>query len=88
MALYLGIFADFLMKLTACKWAFAAVSASLLTGCGTVLSMMAQDYSVYGGVNRDFSAIQNGGVVGVLAVIDLPLSFVLDTLLLPVTLSR
>lgn len=88
MSLCLGIFADFLMKQTACKWAFAAVSASLLTGCGTVLSMMAQDYSVYGGVSRDFVAIQEGGFFSVVAVIDLPLSFVLDTLLLPVTLSQ
>lgn len=43
---------------------------------------------MYAGVTNDFQAMQEGGVLAVLAVIDLPLSFVLDTLLLPVTLSQ
>lgn len=59
-----------------------------LTACGTVSRLAAQDFQVYGGVVADFEAIQNGGVLGALAVVDLPLSFVFDTLLLPVTLSR
>lgn len=75
------------MKQTACKWIFALL-CPLLGGCGTVMSLLEQDYSVYGGVSRDFRAIQAGGVLSVPATIDLPLSFVLDTLLLPVTLSH
>lgn len=59
-----------------------------LTACGTIINLTQGDYAVYGGVKNDFSAIQDGGVFGVLAVIDLPLSFVFDTLLLPVTLSQ
>ena len=59
-----------------------------LTACGTIINLSKGDYSVYGGVKNDFSAIQNGSVLGVLAVIDLPLSFAFDTLLLPVTLSK
>lgn len=59
-----------------------------LSGCGTIISFSQNDYRVYGGVYRDFDAIQHGGLFGVVAVVDLPLSFVLDTLLLPVTLSQ
>ncbi|MDH2997812.1 hypothetical protein A1D22_00485 [Pasteurellaceae bacterium LFhippo2] len=76
------------MKQTACKLGFLLILASCLSGCGTIISMMNEDHSVYAGVSRDFKAIQQGGVVGVLAVVDLPLSFVLDTLMLPVTLSN
>lgn len=59
-----------------------------LTACGTIISLSSGDYAVYGGVSNDFSVIQQGGILSVLAVIDLPLSFVLDTLMLPVTLSQ
>lgn len=59
-----------------------------LTACGTIISLTENDYSVYAGVSKDFHAMQNGRVFGVLAVVDLPLSFVLDTLMLPVTLSK
>ncbi|WP_226396188.1 YceK/YidQ family lipoprotein [Haemophilus sp. Marseille-Q0026] len=59
-----------------------------LTACGTIINLSKGDYTVYSGVKNDFSAIQNGGVLGVLAVLDLPLSFAFDTLLLPVTLSK
>ena len=59
-----------------------------LTACGTIINLSKGDYIVYSGVKNDFSAIQNGGFLGVLAVLDLPLSFVFDTLLLPVTLSK
>ncbi|OOH89769.1 hypothetical protein BMT54_05625 [Pasteurellaceae bacterium 15-036681] len=76
------------MKRTACKLIFLLILASNLSGCGTIVSIADKDYSVYSGVIRDFKAIQQGGVIGVLAVIDLPLSFVLDTLMLPVTLSN
>lgn len=76
------------MKQTACRWILLFITTFFLTGCGTVLSMMENDYTIYAGVSRDFNAIQEGGVFSILAVIDLPLSFVLDTLLLPVTLSQ
>lgn len=64
------------------------ITATLLSGCGTLISMIEQDYSVYAGVSRDFAAMQHGGISSVAAAIDLPLSFVLDTLLLPLTLTR
>lgn len=67
---------------------FFAIFTSNLTACGTIVSIVQDDYSVYGGVTRDFRAIQDGGVKSVFGVIDLPLSFVLDTLMLPVTLSK
>lgn len=59
-----------------------------LTACGTITSLAEKDYGVYAGVIKDFHLMQEGGVFSVLAVIDLPLSFVLDTLMLPVTLSQ
>lgn len=59
-----------------------------LTACGTIISLTQDDYRVYSGVSRDLHTIQEGGVLSVLAVVDLPLSFVLDTLMLPVTLSQ
>ncbi|MDD0823049.1 YceK/YidQ family lipoprotein [Mannheimia sp. AT1] len=59
-----------------------------LSACGTMISLVEKDYSVYAGVTKNFYAIQEGGIIAVLAVIDLPLSFVLDTLMLPVTLSH
>lgn len=76
------------MQRTACHRLFFLLIAFLLSGCGTITALSTQDYAVYGGVVRDFSAIQAGGLGGMLAIIDLPLSFALDTLLLPLTLSK
>lgn len=76
------------MKLTACRILICILFSSLLSSCGTVFSMVENDYSIYAGVSRDLIVIQDGGILSVLAVIDLPLSFVLDTLMLPVTLSQ
>lgn len=70
------------------KAACLAILIINLTACGTIINLTQGNYAVYGGVRNDFSAIQEGGVLGILAVIDLPLSFVFDTLLLPVTLSQ
>ena len=70
------------------KYALFAIILANLTACGTIINLSQGDYAVYGGVRNDLSAIQNGGAFGILAVIDLPLSFVLDTLILPVTLSK
>lgn len=76
------------MKKIRIKWTLIAFCLSQLTACGTLISLSESDYGIYAGVSRDFQAMQNGGVLSVLAVIDLPLSFVFDTLLLPVTLSQ
>lgn len=76
------------MKKYLVRFGLIAIMATQLPACGTILSMTDEDRAVYGGVIRDFKTIQQGGVLSVLAVIDLPLSFVLDTLLLPVTLSQ
>ena len=76
------------MKLTACKTVALLYLVFSLTACGTMVSLAEKDYSIYAGVTRDFQAMQQGGVLAVVAVIDLPLSFVLDTLMLPVTLSQ
>lgn len=70
------------------KWLFLVGLSLNLTACGTIISLTEGNYAVYGGVMLDFSTIQAGGLLSVLAVIDLPLSFVLDTLVLPVTLSQ
>ncbi|MDO4697411.1 MAG: YceK/YidQ family lipoprotein [Pasteurellaceae bacterium] len=59
-----------------------------LSACGTMIRLSENDYHIYAGVSYDFATIQNGGILGIAAVIDLPLSFVLDTLLLPVALSQ
>ena len=58
-----------------------------LTACGTITSLAKENYSPYAGVVLDFKMMQEGGILSVLSVIDLPLSFILDTLMLPVTLS-
>ncbi|MBD4936612.1 YceK/YidQ family lipoprotein [Xanthomonas citri pv. citri] len=65
-----------------------AILSQNLTACGTIVSLTGGDYSVYAGVTKDFETIQNGGILSIPAVVDLPLSFVLDTLILPVTLSQ
>ncbi|QLB44615.1 YceK/YidQ family lipoprotein [Mannheimia pernigra] len=76
------------MKLTDCKIIALLCLIFHLSACGTMISLTEKNYRVYAGVTNDFQAMQEGGVLAVLAVIDLPLSFVLDTLLLPVTLSQ
>lgn len=58
-----------------------------LSACGTMISLIEKDYKIYAGVTRDIYAIQEGGIIAIFAVIDLPLSFVLDTLMLPITLG-
>ncbi|WGE42741.1 YceK/YidQ family lipoprotein [Actinobacillus equuli subsp. haemolyticus] len=76
------------MKTLFLKLAAVAIFSQILTACGTIISLSEGDYSVYAGVSKDFKAIQNGGILSIPAVVDLPLSFVLDTLMLPVTLSQ
>ncbi|QGM80460.1 YceK/YidQ family lipoprotein [Otariodibacter oris] len=76
------------MKINAYRLMVVILGVLSLSGCGTILSFTANDYTPYAGVSRDFSFIQEGGIVSVVAVVDLPLSLVLDTLFLPVTLSQ
>ncbi|AAP96138.1 hypothetical protein A6046_07865 [[Haemophilus] ducreyi] len=65
-----------------------ALCSVYLTACGTVVSLAERDYRVYGGVKRDFETIQEGTLWSMAAVVDVPLSFVLDTLVLPLTLTQ
>lgn len=76
------------MKTLFLNLAAVAIFSPNLTACGTIISLTEGDYSVYAGVSKDFKAIQNKGILSIPAVVDLPLSFVLDTLMLPVTLSQ
>ncbi|WGE32488.1 YceK/YidQ family lipoprotein [Actinobacillus genomosp. 2] len=76
------------MKTHFLKFIAIVIFSQNLTACGTIISLTEGDYSVYSGVTKDFKAIQNGGILSIPAVVDLPLSFVLDTLILPVTLSQ
>lgn len=48
------------MKLTACKLVFLLYLMFNLTACGTVLSLVEQDYRVYAGVIKDFQVMQEG----------------------------
>lgn len=59
-----------------------------LTACGTIVSLSSGDYAVYGGVTKDLAMLQEGTILAIFIIIDLPLSFILDTLILPVTLSH
>lgn len=70
------------------KGLFLAFCLTNLTACGTIISLSKNDYRPYAGVRQDFKVIENGSLLSVVAVIDLPLSFVLDTLMLPMTLSQ
>lgn len=76
------------MKNNLIKYSGLAILLVNLTACGTIINLGKGDYTAYSGVRNDFNVIQEGGVLGVLAVLDLPLSFVFDTLILPVTLSK
>lgn len=69
------------------KLLFLAFCCMQLTACGTIMTISEGNRQVYAGVRYDLGVIEDGGVLGVLAVVDLPLSFILDTLLLPVALN-
>lgn len=59
-----------------------------LSACGTVLSLMENDYTPYAGVAKDLGYMREQGVFSFIVIIDLPLSFAFDTLLLPITLTQ
>ena len=67
----------------------------LLVGCSTIASLVGMNHGprIYSGVREDVRIIDRGGIYEhkmpffvILAVLDFPLSFALDTLLLPLTI--
>lgn len=69
----------------------------LLAGCGTIADM-AVDQRIYGGIQQDVHLIENPTLpktsppeyffpLIIIGALDVPLSFVLDTVLLPVTIT-
>ncbi len=76
------------MKQFLLKFIFLAFLSLNLTACGTIVSLSSGDYAVYGGVTKDLAMLQEGTILAIFIIIDLPLSFILDTLILPVTLSH
>lgn len=63
-----------------------SLSLSLLTGCGTFMGTAIYGPVPYGGVVEDCKIIERHASDGGLAmIIDLPLSFAVDTALLPVS---
>ncbi|MBF0751477.1 MULTISPECIES: YceK/YidQ family lipoprotein [unclassified Pasteurella] len=63
------------------KIAFILTALFALSGCGTVVKLVdpSQDYTAYAGVSYDLEMAKQWGV----PILDLPLSFLLDTVLLP-----
>ncbi|MDG6882228.1 YceK/YidQ family lipoprotein [Phocoenobacter uteri] len=59
-----------------------------LTAYGTVVSITQNNLSPYSGTKNDLELLQQGSLFSILATIDLPLSIVFDTLLLPVSFSQ
>ncbi|KAE9526459.1 YceK/YidQ family lipoprotein [Testudinibacter aquarius] len=57
-----------------------------LSGCGTIVTLInpTQPYSAYAGVKYDYQMAQSWG----LPILDIPLSFILDTALLPYALAQ
>ena len=73
-----------------------ALLSLTLAGCGTMIDLTAQRPSplfgpgpvphVFGGVRVDAVLMEGNSLIGLLCVLDLPLSFVLDVALLPVSI--
>lgn len=65
---------------------FVATVLACCSGCGTVSTGFDRNpYPVYGGVRQDARNIGDGGFA-IILVVDVPLSFAVDTLLLPLGL--
>lgn len=62
------------------------ITLSTLSGCGTIVKLVdpTESYSAYAGAAYDLEMAQEWG----LPILDLPLSFLLDTVLLPYTLTK
>ena len=76
---------------------FALSLSVMLAGCGTIADI-AVDQRIYGGIQQDVHLIENPYLpktsppeyffpLIIIGAIDVPLSFVLDTVLLPVTIT-
>lgn len=70
-----------------------ALAALCLAGCGTIGTCVLDESGPYSGVRADAWIVAGGGIRGLggwptipVALLDLPLSFLADTLLLPMTL--
>lgn len=78
------------MKTRAIALLMAATLALAAAGCGTISDMTKGEdgQRIYGGVRHDAGMIGSGNqqAARVLGVLDFPFSFILDTVLLPVTL--
>ncbi|HLY08380.1 MAG TPA: YceK/YidQ family lipoprotein [Planctomycetota bacterium] len=75
----------------------AAALALLLGGCGTIADI-ATDQKIYGGIQKDVQLMKHPYLpktdppeyffpLILIAILDVPLSFTLDTVLLPVTIT-
>ncbi|WP_439328220.1 YceK/YidQ family lipoprotein [Lonepinella sp. BR2357] len=64
----------------------ALFSTASLTGCGTIVQLVdpTEKYQAYDGTKFDWKQTQKWG----LPILDLPLSFLLDTALLPYVWSQ
>jgi uncharacterized protein YceK len=65
---------------------FILLLGLLLSGCGTIVALInpTKPYSAYAGVKYDYAMAQRWG----LPILDIPLSFILDTALLPYALTN
>ena len=58
----------------------------LLNGCGSLVGNFYQKDTYYAGVQKDFEFMKKEPLIIPLAVVDLPLSFIADTLIIPLVL--
>lgn len=65
------------------------IISMLISGCGTLVLDVEEGHPVtYGGIQLDFAVvIVTSGLAAPLALLDFPLSLILDTLLLPIGLQ-
>ena len=77
------------------KALFLAVLTLLVSGCGTIADI-STDQKIYGGIQKDVNLIKNPYLpkseeyffpLVLLGILDVPFSFALDTVLLPVTIT-
>ncbi len=71
---------------TVMRMTFATLlTAVLLTGCGTICNQISPMNSGrrYGGVSQDIETARAGGGAAYMLLLDVPISAVTDTLLLP-----
>ena len=74
------------MKFQPVKTLFISTALFAISGCGTVVKLIdpTEPYSAYAGTKDHFDMAKRWG----LPILDLPLSFLLDTALLPYAWSQ